>query len=374
MNPRTFAAISLLMALIGVDTPSAAQPAAIAAPVVVDSVINAMHTASQDQMTGYIQARHELTLMARQAGELTVLREAGEVAAKGDLLAQTDSRPLELRLTEQKARLRRSEVALANIERRIQRVDSLDQRDFVATNELDDLREQRDVTQADIAIAHAQIDQLKDQISRTQITAPYAGVVIRRDRNPGEYVTQGSTLGAFVGTEAYELRVQVPLSWQPRIHHGSPLSIIAPLSPTPLIATVRTIIPAVSADSQSFEVRADLPHSQEQSRPVGQLVQVEIPSEQLHEALMVPRDALVLRRDGARVVRITADNTAEWVPVSVGQGFGEWIAITGELRVGQKVAVRGAERLAAGQAVEVLKDLAQERALDQKPAANAAAG
>jgi len=339
-----------------------AQPGPSApAPVVVDAVISRASEQSRESITGHIQAREELTVMALQAGELMRIREPGEYVLQGELLVATDRTPLTLRRDEQQARLERSRVSLANTERRIQRLDALDKREFVSTTERDDLYEQRDLLKADIRIARTQIAQLDDQIRRTELQAPFDGVMLSRSHHPGEYVTPGTVLGNFVGSRHFELRVQMPLRWLGELDPGSTLEFAIDHPPTRGLATVRAIIPAVGTESQTYELRADLTQPAKANWPVGQLVSVHVPREKSAGALMVPRDALVLRREGARVIRIRDDNTAEWVPVTVGRGFGEWIVVSGDLRAGHRIAVRGAERLNAGQRVEVLRDLAAER-------------
>ncbi len=354
----------LLPALLGIiaSATAMAQPGPqTAAPVVVDQVISVANEQSRESITGHIQARQEMTVMALQAGELILVREPGEYVLQGELLAAIDRKPLELRRDEQQARLERSQVSLRNTERRIQRFDALDDRDFVSTTELDDLYEQRDLLKADIRIARSQIAQLEDQITRTELRAPFDGVVLNRSHHPGEYVTPGTVLGNFAGNRNFELRVQMPLRWLGEISPGSTLEFATEHPPTTGVATVRSVIPAVGTESQTYELRADLTHPREASWPVGQLVSVHVPTEKTADALMVPRDALVLRREGARVIRIRDDNTAEWVPVTLGRGFGEWIVVDGNLRAGHRIAVRGAERLSSGQSVEVLRDLATER-------------
>ncbi len=354
----------LLLILLGAlaASPSTAQSTTPPpAPVVVDQVISATTEESRESITGHIQAREELTVMALQGGELQIIREAGEYILQGEIVAAIDPQPLVLRREEQQARLDRSSVSLRNTERRIQRFDALDDREFVSTTELDDLHEQRDLHKADIKIARSQIAQLDDQIRRTEVRAPFDGVLLNRSHHPGEYVLQGTVLGNFIGTRSYELRVQMPLRWIGELQPGSTLEFASEHPALTGLATVRAIIPAVGAESQTYELRADLTRPEKSTWPVGQLVSVHVPTEKTEGALMVPRDALVLRREGARVIRIRDDNTAEWVTVTVGRGFGDWIVVSGDLHEGHRIAVRGAERLSAGQSVEVLRDLAAER-------------
>ena len=75
--------------------------------------------------------------------------------------------------------------------------------------------------------------------------------------------------------------------------------------------------------------------------------------------LAVPRDALVLRREGASVFRVNDDMTAEKISVITGLGAGSLIEVIGEVDVGDRVVVRGAERLDTGVPVQISSTLSE---------------
>ena len=70
-------------------------------------------------------------------------------------------------------------------------------------------------------------------------------------------------------------------------------------------------------------------------------------------ALTVPRDSVVLREDGAFVMRINDDAKVERVAVKVSEASGDHIAVRGALQSGDRVAVRGAEALDDGEFVAI---------------------
>jgi multidrug efflux pump subunit AcrA (membrane-fusion protein) len=87
---------------------------------------------------------------------------------------------------------------------------------------------------------------------------------------------------------------------------------------------------------------------------VGQLVSVAVPIRAKASTIAIPRDALVLRHNGNFVYRINDDNTAEQIPVELGDSVGDLIAVSGALREGDRVAIRGAENLRDGTPVKVM--------------------
>ncbi len=345
--------VAMTLLLPGLVTAQAPR-APVAVDVVRGEAVEAMQTA-----TGAIYAREELLLRAPVAGRLAWILEAGQWAQEGQDLARIDATPLVLQREEQLARIRRSQVQLKNLDTRLQRYTELKAEDYATDVELDDLRAQRDLARADLDIARAQVRQLDDRIARATIRAPFDGVVTAQNRHAAEEVAQGEELARIVNVSEVELRAQLPLSWLSRLKAGDVLE--ASGAGHTLLGTIRSLIPDGNRMAQTFEARIDLPPEAAQIWAPGQLADVRLPTALLDQALLVPRDALVLRREAKYVYRITPDSTAEQVKVTLGPGRGEWIVVQGELSPGDRVAVRGAERLSNGQAVEVVRDLAAER-------------
>jgi hypothetical protein len=89
---------------------------------------------------------------------------------------------------------------------------------------------------------------------------------------------------------------------------------------------------------------------------VGESVRLSMPTAAAREVMTVPRDALVLRREGTSVFRIKEDMTAEQVNVITGLGAGSLIEIIGDVQPSDRVVIRGAERLSTGMTVQIRED------------------
>ena len=88
-------------------------------------------------------------------------------------------------------------------------------------------------------------------------------------------------------------------------------------------------------------------------RVVGENVRLSMPTAEEKEVLAVPRDALILRREGASVFKVLAENTVEQVREITGLGAGTHIEVIGDLAVGDVIVIRGAERLSSGASVSI---------------------
>jgi multidrug efflux pump subunit AcrA (membrane-fusion protein) len=100
-----------------------------------------------------------------------------------------------------------------------------------------------------------------------------------------------------------------------------------------------------------FEVRLD---ADPDIWTVGESVRLSMPTAEAKEVLAVSRDALILRREGASVFKVSEESTVARVNVTVGLGAGTHIEVFGELSAGDQIIVRGAEGLDDGMAVSII--------------------
>ncbi|MBT8132495.1 MAG: efflux RND transporter periplasmic adaptor subunit, partial [Gammaproteobacteria bacterium] len=145
-----------------------------------------------------------------------------------------------------------------------------------------------------------------------------------------------------------EVVARAPLKAVSFLEEGAPLMIESERFAGP--GTIRTVVPYGDSRSHMFEVRIDVPAA---DWIIGESTRVQVPTAAAKEVLAVPRDALVLRADGAAVFRVSGENKAERVNVVPGIGAGELIAVDGGVNAGDQIVIRGAERLREGQDVVI---------------------
>src|SRR5690606_35914604 len=204
---------------------------------------------------------------------------------------------------------------------------------------------------SDIAVARARLGQIELQLARTRVRAPFDGIVTERLLNAGEYTSPGDDVVRLVDPSELEGVARAPLASLSFVADGSELQFHSQRHVG--TGVVRALVPFGDSRSHMFELRLSVPSSPWR---VGENVRLSVPTGVPTEVLAVPRDALVLRREGASLFRIAEDGTAERIDVIPGVGAGELVAVSGEISAGDRVVVRGAERLRAGQPVNILSD------------------
>ena len=338
--------LSLLLA-----TPVLAQQQPPASVVQVASVARA-ELAPTVAVPGTIYSRNDVQVTAGVTGQLQMVAEPGTFVNKGDSVARIDSQPLLLQRAEQEALLQRAAINVRQLESQLRRQRELINSDLVSEFELEQTEANRDLAISDANITRVRVRQIDDQIHRANIRAPFSGIVISRVHRAGEDVARGEVLAQMTDIQNMEVRAYVPLKHLPRTVVGDAIEVFA--TGAQFEGQIRALVPTGDVRSQTFEARIKLPQSASANWTVGQLVSVAVPIRARKISLVVPRDALVLRNNGAFVFRVNDDNIAERIEVELGDSSGETIAVTGPLHEGDRIAIRGAENLREGSPVKIM--------------------
>ena len=169
-----------------------------------------------------------------------------------------------------------------------------------------------------------------------------------RLRQTGEWAKSGESVVRLVDAESLEVQTWIPIAALSFVHEGSELALET--NPSKTTGRVRTIVPVGDNRSRLYEMRLGIDGH---SWPVGQDMRVAIPTAAARAVIAIPRDALVLRRDGAAVYRVGENNLADRVAVTPGIAEGELIEVDG-ITPGDRVVIRGGERLRPGQPVVIM--------------------
>lgn len=351
---KAFRLSLLLTALVAAPTTltTAAEPQRPAAPPATVSVAEATATRLSPSrwVPGSVVSRDDARIATLAAGRVLDIAEVGSVVKKGQRLAKLDDVPLRLRLDQARATAGRAKAQRDLAQTQMSRLSRLAPGNAVAQTQLDEARATLESASQDLMRVEAERRSIEHDVAETEIRAPFDGVVSERFVQRGEYVQTGAAVAHLVDTSRLEAKVQAPLALAPQVKAGQEIQVRLLGATQPV--TVRAVVPVGDERSRQFELRVTLP---EDFALVGTAVEVALPESASETALIVPRDALVLREAHTYVMRVKADNTAERIEVRAGAARDTLVEVTGELSPGDKVVVRGAERLSPGQSVRVIE-------------------
>lgn len=351
MRNRLLAAV----AAIAVTVPAFAQPPGGGGPppaAVRVAVADRLTLSPTTTVPGTVTSRFDARVAAEVTGTLVFVADTGTAVKEGDVVARIENTQLRLVEVEAAASVQRETARLTFLAREADRLETLYQDGTVARSTYEQTVNNRDVSRSELAVQQARLAQARDQLGRTEIRASFDGVVAERLSQAGERVSPGDLVVRLTAPRELEIVARAPLASVPFLAEG--LTLRVEVGDAAASAVIRTIVPFGDARSHLFEIRLDLPADGDWS--AGQAVRVAVPTGGAREVVAVPRDALILRREGAAVFRISAENQAERIPVLTGASDGEMIEVQGMVQAGDRIVVRGGERLRPGQPVRVLTD------------------
>lgn len=323
------------------------QQQAPAAPVQVEQAQRDTFSATL-WVSGTVIARNDARIAAETDGRITWVADVGSRIEQGQAIARIDAKDLYLELADSEARLGSLKSQLKYRDSSLQRFKKLAESNNASATQLDEAQSQLDMTRQEIKRAEVAVAQIKRRITQTEVLAPFPGVVAERLVQLGEFVNRGAQVARLVDTEHREIRAQAPLSVVGWIREG--MQVTVEHARRESLSPVNYVIPVGDERSRMFEVRIA---AKDPAWVIGSPVRIALPNSEPRELVAIPRDGLVLRGQNIFVMRVNDDNTVEKVIVETGIGLGGFVEVIGEVEKGDRIVTRGGERLQPGQVVSI---------------------
>jgi len=229
----------------------------------------------------------------------------------------------------------------------LQRIDPLFREGSVAEVLYDEHYFKKKRLEKRAAVLKTALDRQLLQKEKMSIHAPFAGVVMKKPVEQGEWVSQGGTVAVIADDTEVDVVVDVPESHLQHLQQGREVDLLC--SGRKLKGKFINFVPKGDIATRTFSVKLRLENSA--GLVEGMEARAMVPTARKTTGLVVPRDA-VIEKFGRSVVFVVRDGTAAMVPVSITGHAGLKTGITGPgLEEGQSVVVKGNERLRDGQPV-----------------------
>jgi membrane fusion protein, multidrug efflux system len=240
--------------------------------------------------TATLEAVGEAQVVAKTSGIiLKIMVEEGMRVQKGQLLAQLDDDAVRNKLVQAEATLKKAQAAFDKSEKGIAK-NLIPRADF-------------DRDKFDLETQHAVVEGAKIDLAYTRILAPISGVIAKRSVKLGNLVTINQTLFQIVDMDPLQAVLNVPERDLDTLKAGQPVHLRVDALPEKTFeGTVARIAPVVDATSGTFRATCEFRDSTSTLKP-GMFGRVDVVYDQRHDALVVPRSALV-EEDGESSVYV----------------------------------------------------------------------
>lgn len=323
----------------------------VTAPVTTGSV------AEEITLAGTARPIRDSLVAAEVDGRVLERRvEKGDAVKKGGVLFVLDRVRLERALALARAELDEVEARLVRAARQEKRALDLHKEAVLSSSLMDEAVSERRAQEGRKEQVKVRIESIKDDLARSMIRAPFAGVVTELHTEVGQWLRQGEPIARLADFATIEITVDLPERYFSQVRDGADApATLDSLPGLTLAGKVFAVVPQVESAARTFPVlvRADNP---ERSVGAGMLAQVSLALGSSREVLLVPRDALVVNQAGESVYKVEGD-AASPVPVTSGRASGTLVEVSSDgLEEGDRVVVRGNERLMPGQKIVEAED------------------
>jgi HlyD family secretion protein len=331
--------------------------------------------------SGYVTARRQATVSSKFTGKVTeVLIEEGMRVETGQVLARLDHSNVlasfelaKAQLVSAQKGLKETETLLNEAQINFERSRRLVERELASEAELDrsralagSLTAQLERKRADVEVAERRLDIYRQQLEDMIIRAPFAGVIVAKNAQPGEMISPVSAGGGFtrtgIGTivdmSSLEIEIDVNEAYINRVAAGQ--KVVATLDAYPdwkIPCHVITIIPTADRQRATVEVRVGFDELDPRILPdMGVKVAFQDAAlsgedqDRRLAGILLPQSA-VRRADGRDYVLIVSDGLVERRAVALGDSRGAEAVLISGVSAGESVVVEGPAELVDGMRV-----------------------
>lgn len=371
--PVAVVALLLLLALLwwGLRSSAAEVTVATAREVTVggrQTVLNA---------SGYVTARRQATVSSKVTGKVAeVLIEEGMQVEEGQILARLDESNASAMVNLSAAQLRaaradleETRVRLAEARLDLERVEALVDEEIASQADLDEARAQVDSLRARldsqaeaVGVGERSLAVARQALDDTVIRAPFDGIVVAKNAQPGEMISPMSSggftrtgIGTVVDMSSLEIEVDVNEAYINRVTPGQRVeATLDAYSDWKIPSSVIAIIPTADRATATVQVRIGFDELDPRILPdMG----VKVAFQGIEEAgaanLAVVVPARAVRNDGnTDLVFVVNEGTVERRAVRLGDADGGETFVLAGLSGGERVVVDGPEDLEDGDEIE----------------------
>ena len=314
-------------------------------------------------ISGSLQPEIRADLRAEVAAMvIKVHKENGELVRKGDLLVSLDNSVLRDNLNSAEESMRAAAQSLDGAERQYQRMKSLQAQGMVSLQGLEESENKRNSAQSEFVASKARVAAAKQQLDRTEVRAPFQGVVSARKASAGDTAQIGKELIQVIDPSSMRFEGQVSADQMSSLKVGQRVNfringVAQSGDQLGSRGTIKRIDGAANPVTRQVSVIVEI--AGKDRPPVVGLFAEGVIETSTKSALMVSESSL--RREGDKVFAWVLDgNKIVKRHVQLGDRdtrLGEWVVSSG-LVAGEKILRNTSSSLKDGQPFTLRADTA----------------
>jgi membrane fusion protein (multidrug efflux system) len=238
-------------------------------------------------VTGTILANEEIEIRSEISGKVEkIFFNEGSRVKKGDILIKVDDSELQAQLLK------------AQYQKKLAEEKEYRQRLLLEKEAIS--RQEYEIALTELNTLEAEIQLIKARIDKTEIRAPFDGVIGLRYISVGSYISPSVKITTLQNIDTLKLEFSVPEKYIRFVDVGDRVNFKVQGSDKRYSAVIYAIDPKIDPATRTLQVRAIFPNKNYELLP-GSFAEIEVILEEIPSAILIPSEAIIPTAEGSKV-------------------------------------------------------------------------
>ena len=213
-------------------------------------------------------------------------------------------------------------------------------------------KEEYDIADNEVQSLLADAEILRVQLARTEIRAPFSGIIGLRNISVGSFINQQNNIATIQQINPVKIDFSIPERYSQILKVNTKIDFLIEGASTKFTGIIYAIEPQIDANTRTLKIRARADNNDNKITP-GAFARIDILLEQINDALVIPSECIVPILKGAQVF-VSKDGIANAVPVKIGVREEKTVQIVEGISVGDTLITTGIMSIRQGSKLKFL--------------------
>ncbi len=296
-------------------------------------IINTESLQDVIKTSGSVLANEEVEIKSETPGKIiNIFFKEGTQINKGDRLVKINDSELQAQLSRAASRLKLQQ--------------DMEYRQKILYSKQAISQEEYDAALSELNVSKAELELIKAQIEKTEIRAPFGGIIGLRNVSEGSNVNTSTVIATLQNINPVKIDFSVPERYAAKVKIGDPVKFTIAGSSENYTARVYAVEPKIDPVSRTLRIRAIYSNPNNEIFP-GAFANIELVIEQIKDAILIPSQAVIPELKGQKVF-IFQNGTAVSRPIETGIRNEDKVQIIRGLNLNDTVITSGLLQLRPG--------------------------
>jgi len=300
--------------------------------------------------SGQIEAEQFANISTRMMGYVTKVHvKVGDKVLKGQSLIDINNTDMEAKKAQTQAGIIQARARFNTAKKDLDRFQKLFDQKSASQKELDDIKTQYDIAEAQLENARQMQNEIAAMLSYSNIKAPFNGNITSKSVKVGDMANPGQYLLSLEAPDNFVAKVMVPETNIPFVQQNDSVKVYVKSSQQTLVGKVSEISTSSQNSGGQYLVKIKIGMPEETALYSGMFISADFPAANgSNNQVLVPKDAIVKKGDLQGIFTVSASNTAILRWLKLGRSIGDQVEVLSGLSEGEQYILSAEGKLYNG--------------------------